>query len=176
LKSVTTRKFIDPLEAILARIQDSSAPNGWELIHQLHSFPSTDEMAFRSREKQRVRSAPSRAKRSVRFEKLDSRLAVEYEYETLTGQLVRMRVSFFDVLAVGYRELVAVDGEDYKGAREVRCVSQSNWLTDVVTAWRGAAAQGNGQYHARLHRPFKHYTVFSLDGRVDVVAASCTVV
>jgi hypothetical protein len=174
---ITTKKApikpIDPLEAILSRIQDNSAPAGWALIHQLHSFPSSEEMAFRSRQRFQNRVEGRRLTRGVRFQKMDARLIVEYDYESDSARVSRMRVSFFDVLAVGYRETALAADDELGGAREVRCVSQSHWLDDVVSSWRRTAVQGNGAYSLRWRKSFKHYTVFSLEGRVDVVAASC---
>jgi len=130
-------------------------------------------MALRRRERFQNCAEGRRLTRGVRFEKKDARLLVEYDYESSSARVSRMRVSFFDVLAVGYREMSFATDAERKGAREVRCVSESHWLDDVVSSWRRTAVPGNGQYSMRLRKSFKHYTLFALDGRVDVVAASC---
>jgi hypothetical protein len=87
-----------------------------------------------------------------------------------------MRVAFFDMLALTYREKAFELAGELRGARDVRCVSRSRWLNDVVSAWQKPLGLGNGELAARLSRAFKHYTVFSIGGRVDVVAASCRIV
>ena len=171
---MTTQTFTDPIEAILARLEEPAAPRGWELIHQLRSFPSSEEMAFRSTQKLRVRSAATHpVTGALEIHKDDKRVLVEYEYESADGRVEKMRVTFADVLALGYREIAfPIDGE-LKGAREVRSVAQSAWLSDVVSSWRSSLANGNGIFDIRLRLAFKHYTVFSTGGRVDVVASSC---
>jgi hypothetical protein len=170
---VSTPKFIDPLEAIIAQLQDDSAPRRWEVIHQLHSFPSSEEMAFRSSAKRRVRAPTIRTARGLDFQKTDGRLVVQYDCESVDSSIAHKRLAFVDVLAIGYREVSFQD--DIGGAKDVRCMTQSRWLSDVVSTWEKSLGLGDGFGHARPGGVFKHYTVFSPSGRVDVVAASCRV-
>jgi hypothetical protein len=170
---MTTPTFTDPIEAILAQLEEPAAPRGWELIHQLRSFPSSEEMAFRSTQKLRVRTATHAVTGALEIHKDEKRVVVEYQYESAAGRVEKMRVTFADVLALGYREIAfPIDGE-LKGAREVRSVAQSGWLSEVVSSWRSSLTNGNGIFDIRLRLAFKHYTVFSTGGRVDVVASSC---
>ena len=170
---MTKRTFTDPIEAILAQLEETAAPTEWELIHQLHSFPSSEEMAFRSTHKRRRRLTAHAVTGSLEIHKDEKRVVVEYDYESAAGRVEKMRVTFADVLALGFREIAfPIDGE-LKGAREVRSVTQSGWLTDVLSSWRGSLTNGKGIFDIRLRLAFKHYTVFSTGGRVDVVASSC---
>src|SRR5829696_5873820 len=122
---MTTQTFTDPIEAILAQLEEPSAPRGWEVIHQLRSFPSSEEMAFRSTQKLRVRTVTHPVTGALEIHKDEKRVVVEYEYESAAGRVEKMRVTFADVLALGYREIAfPIDGE-LKGAREVRSVAQS---------------------------------------------------
>jgi hypothetical protein len=170
---MTKQTSTDPIEAILAQLEEPAAPREWELIHQLHSFPSSEEMAFRSAQQLRMRSPVQATARTLEIHKDDKRVVVEYDYESAAGRIQKLRVTFADVLALGYREIAfPIEGE-LKGAREVRCVAQSSWLSDVVSSWRSSLANGSGVFDMRLRLAFKHYTVFSSGGRVDVVASSC---
>jgi len=173
---MTPLNLIDPIEAIIAKLQDGAAPKGWELIHQLHSFPSVEEMASRTAQKARLHTPTVRMPNGLRFEKDDARLLVEYDYESARAQVDKMRVAFFDMLALTYREKAFELAGELRGAKDVRCVARSRWLNDVVSAWQKPLGLGNGELAARLNRAFKHYTVFSIGGRVDVVAASCRIV
>jgi hypothetical protein len=64
----STKSVIDPLDAIISQIQDDSAPTAWEVIHQLHSFPSAEEMAFRGAQPPKPRAASPRPKAALKFQ------------------------------------------------------------------------------------------------------------
>src|SRR3954447_23837764 len=140
---MTKQTFTDPIEAILAQLEQTAAPTGWELIHQLHSFPSTEEMAFGGTQKLRMRSPLHGPTGTLKIRKDEKRVVVEYDYESAAGRIERMCLTFADVLALGYRKIAfPMDGE-LKGVREVRSVAQSDWLSDVVSLWRTSLANGN---------------------------------
>jgi hypothetical protein len=173
---VTIQKYIDPLEAIIAQIQEDAIPKHWEVIHQLQSFPSAEEMAFRNGKQIRLRAPTITTRNGLTFQKDDGRLVVEYDYESAWARVERMRVAFFDMLALAYREKAFELAGEPRGAKDVRCVARSRWLSDVVSSWQKPLGLDNGEFAARLSRAFKHYTVFSIGGRVDVIAASCRIV
>src|SRR6478735_7026291 len=84
---MTKRTFTDPIEAILAQLEETAAPTGWELIHQLHSFPSSEEMAFRSTQKRRMRSPVRATTGTLEIHKDEKRVVVAYDYELAAGRV-----------------------------------------------------------------------------------------
>jgi len=49
-------------------------------------------------------------------------------------------------------------------------------LSDVLTAWQAPLDSHDASAGMHLGRIFRHYTVFSIVGRLDVVAAQCRIV
>jgi len=165
------KALIDPLDAIISRIQDDSAPIAWEVIHQLHSFPSAEEMAFRGSQP-KPRAASPRLKPALKLQESKARLVVRYDCASADAEIERRRIAFFDVLAIGYRKS-ALHIDDVKGHRELHCLSKSRWLSEVISSWQ-SSLDLVGRIGDKQPGPnFKHYTVFSPHGRVDVVAADC---
>ena len=168
-----SKAFIDPLDAIISRIQDDSIPTAWEIIHQLHSFPSSEAVAFRGSQKSRPRSPSLRARAPLPFQQLEARLVVRYDYETPGAWIARKRVAFYDVLAIGYRKsALHLDGNVQVGS-ELRCASQSKWLSEVMTSWQLQHSRAERTDNKQPGRAFKHYTVRSIHGSVDVIAMDC---
>ena len=163
--------FIDPLDAIISQIQDESTPTAWEIIHQLHSFPSPEEMAFRSSQKPKRRAPLRKARTALRFLERETRLVVHYDGASANARIVRKRIAFFDVLAIGYRKSAAQ--LDLGSGGELRCLSQSSWLNEVITAWQSSPSCAGRVGNKQPGCGFKHYTVLSIHGRVDVVALDC---
>jgi hypothetical protein len=168
--------LIDPLEAIVARLQDDAAPAGWQLIHRLHSFPSAEEMASRNALKAHAHTESVRAANALRFQKDEDRLVVDYDYEPDLGRIGRNRVAFLNMLALAYREKVFHLAGAPRGAKDVRCVARSRWLSDVLAAWQAPLGSHDASAGMHLGRIFRHYTVFSIVGRLDVVAAQCRII
>jgi hypothetical protein len=168
-----SKGFIDPLDAIISKIQDESTPTAWEIIHQLHSFPSPEEMAFRSSQKPKRRSPLRKARTVLRFPERETRLVVQYDGASANARIVRKRIAFFDVLAIGYRKSAAQLDRDLGSGGELRCLSQSRWLNEVITAWQSSLRCADRLGNKQPGRGFKHYTVLSIHGRVDVVAVDC---
>ena len=170
-----TLKLIDPLEAIVARLLDDAAPTGWQLIHRLHSFPSPEEMALRSLLKTPPQTAVSTPS-ALKFQKDEDRLVVDYDFEPDLGRVGRNRAAFANMLALTYREKVFQPAGEPRGAKDVRCVARSRWLSEILSAWQTALGMHHGSTATRLARGFKHYTVFAIAGRLDVVAAHCRII
>jgi hypothetical protein len=167
---------IDPLEAIVARLQDNAAPAGWQLIHRLHSFPSVEEMAARNAWKARAHTEPARSANAIRFQKDEDRLVVDYDYEPDPGRVGRNRVTFLNMLALAYREKVFHLAGAPRGTKDVRCVARSRWLSDVLAGWPAPLGSYDASTGMHLGRIFRHYTVFSIAGRLDVIAAQCRII
>ena len=136
--------LIDPLEAIVARLQDDAPLAGWQLIHRLHSFPSVEEMAARNAWKARAHTEPARSANAIRFQKDEDRLVVDYDYELDPGRIGRNRVAFLNMLALAYREKVfqlagAIPGETWRGDGEAHRGVGGDARSEVGTAetWRG---------------------------------------
>lgn len=168
----STKAFIDPLDAIISQIQDDSAPTAWEVIHQLHSFPSAERMAFRSAEPPKPRAASPRPKAVLKLRESKTRLVVHYDCASADAGIERKRIAFFDVLAIGYRKS-ALHIDDVKSRRDLHCLSQSRWLSEVISSWQSSLGRAGRVGDKQLGPNFKHYTVLSTHGRVDVVAADC---
>jgi len=80
------------------------------------------------------------------------------------------------MLALAYREKVFHLAGAPRGAKDVRCVARSRWLSDVLAAWQAPLGSHDASAGMHLGRIFRHYTVFSIVGRLDVVAAQCRII
>jgi hypothetical protein len=60
------------------------------------------------------------------------RLLIEYDYELDNGNIEWAQISFFGVLALEYRDGSCCKEESVVSAREVRFVTQSEWLSNVL--------------------------------------------
>jgi hypothetical protein len=76
------------------------------------------------------------------------------------------------VLAIGFRKS-ALHIDDVKGRRELHCLSKSRWLSEVIGSWQSSLSRAGRVGDKQPGPSFKHYTVLSTHGRVDVVAADC---
>jgi hypothetical protein len=166
-------KFIDPIEAILCQIQDNSAPNGWGIIHQLHSYPSSEEIASRNAARTRLRQPLVRPSPGLALQLNSDQVSVTYDYRNERGAIEQSQATFFDVLALQYRRALPSDGDNAGGMREIRCQSASEWLSEVIVACLRSGQRENGG--VKQHRTYHHYTVFSTTGHVDVVSAASRV-
>ena len=164
---------VDPLEAIVTQIEDNHVPSAWQIIHQLHSFPSSEEMAFRNSVKVHGRLLRAQAMTGLRFWKTGEHVTIEYSYESTHGAIEQAQVRFTEVLALAYRHLAFAGDNGARGQKDVRCSAHSNWLSEVVSRWQQSMPARAGDTAVAFAKIFKHYRVFSTNGCVDVVASSC---
>jgi hypothetical protein len=164
---------IDPLEAIVNQIEDDHVPSAWQIIHQLHSFPSPEEMAFRNSVKLHGRWQRAQALTGMRFWKTGDHVTIEYSYESTHGAVEQAQVRFTEVLALAYRQLAFRSDNGARGQKEVRCSSQSHWLSEVVSRWQQSMPARAAEAASAFAKLFRHYRVSSTNGCLDVVASSC---
>ena len=128
-------------------------------------------MAFRGSQP-KPRAASPRLKPALKFQESKARLVVRYDCASADAGIERRKIAFFDVLAIGYRKS-ALHSEDVKGRRELHCLSKSSWLSEVMSSWQSSLSLAGRIGDKQPGPKFKHYTVLSTHGRVDVVAADC---
>jgi hypothetical protein len=105
-----------------------------------------------------------------------AQLVLKYDCQRDDGSIDWSKVVFAEVLAVQYRQVSCCAAASVIGAREVRCLTQSSWLTEVLGLWNESVGWQDWQKKQGGSARFKHFTVFFDDaGCVDVIAASCLV-
>lgn len=103
-------------------------------------------------------------------------LVVEYDYETDGGAIEWHKITFGDVLAVNYRDGASCTGDSVVGYREVRSLTHSAFLAEVLSQWNVSVGWEEWQKKQGGSSRFRHFTIcFDDDGCVDVIAASCDV-
>jgi hypothetical protein len=105
-----------------------------------------------------------------------SELIVEYDYETDGGTVEWSRIIFGEVLAVNYRDGTCFTADSVVGFREVRALTSSTFLTEVLDRWNESVGWQEWQKKRGGSSRFRHFTIcFDDDGCLDVIAASCDV-
>lgn len=111
------------------------------------------------------------------FQKEAARVIVEYDFERDDGDVDWAQIVFEEVLVFEYREATCCGPDDVVEATEVRCLSQSDLLTEILNRWQQSIGWQEWQHEQGGADRFKHFTLFFDDaGCVDVIAASCRLV
>jgi len=108
----------------------------------------------------------------LRFER--GKLIVEYDHQSDDGAVVWGRMVFDEVLAFEFHDAITCPADSVIGAREVRRLTESRWLTELLQRWNQAVGWHDFQQRKGGASRFAHFTVYFDDaGCIDVVAASC---
>ena len=111
-----------------------------------------------------------------RFKQAGHLIIVEYDCERDDGRVDWSQIVFQEVIVFEYREASCCREEDVVGPSEVRCLTESELLTEVLNRWKQAVGWQEWQQEQGGAERFKHFTVFFDDaGCVNAVAASCRV-
>jgi hypothetical protein len=171
---VTRPRFIDPLEAIIAQIQDDSVPTRWAVLHRLPAARSTVALGYQGQPTARTSVKPAAEIAPMRLHKSDDRLVVEYAAPAAREGERKIRLAFSRTIAVIYRELPSHDPRSQ--AQPVRCVLHSAWLAEILRDWRESAVAGRGRALPYTSGIFRHYIVMGADGRIDIAASDYRVI
>lgn len=111
-----------------------------------------------------------------RFMHEAQRIVVDYDCERDDGTVDWSQIVFEEVIAFEYREASCCREENIVGPNEVRCLNESELLTDVLNRWKQAVGWQEWQQQQGGAERFKHFTVFFDDACcINAVAASCLV-
>ena len=112
-----------------------------------------------------------------KFQSENHQVIVEYDHEYDDGSVDWAQIVFDEALVFEYREATCCKEEDMIGATEVRCLTESDLLTQVLNRWKQPVGWQEWQQEQGGAERFKHFTVFFDDaGCVEAVAASCRAV
>jgi hypothetical protein len=171
---VTTPRFIDPLEAIIAQIQDDSVPTRWAVLHRLPAARSTAALGYHGQPTTHAHGKPAPEIAPMRLHKSDDRLVVEYAEPAAREGERKIRLAFARTIAVIYRDLPSHVSRAQ--AQPVRCVLHSAWLAEILRDWRESAVAGHGRALPYTSGIFRHYIVMAAEGRIDIAASDYRVI
>lgn len=103
-------------------------------------------------------------------------LLVDYDYENDDGTVSWAQIIFEEVLAFEFRQNVCIRAADVIGSREIRCLCDSEFLSELMLSWK--LVLGSDEYQRQLggEARFKHFTMYFDDaGVINVVAARCRI-
>jgi hypothetical protein len=120
--------------------------------------------------------ATNRTVTGPKFEADNERIFVDYDYEHDDGTIEWTRVVFNEILTFEYRRDSVCRADDVISPQQVRCLSESNLLREILDPLRQSSIWLDWQKKKGGVERFKHFTMFFDDvGCLNVVGSSCNI-